>query len=123
MNQQEDKSQAVDIPSQELSEHDIQNLIRMELARIGLPVYRANVGRVRMVDGRYFDTGLPKGFPDLFGFKPDGQIFFIEVKDHKGKVRKEQEYFMERAKSQGALAGVARSVEDALGIVNGKLQN
>lgn len=117
MNQREEKLQAADTS---LSEHDIQNLIRMELARIGIPVYRANVGRVRMVDGRYFDTGLPKGFPDLFGFKPDGQIFFIEVKDHKGKVRKEQETFMERAKSQGALAGAARSVEDALDIVHGK---
>lgn len=117
MNQQEEKSQAV---GTQLSEHDIQNLIRMELARIGIPVYRANVGRVRMADGRYFDTGLPKGFPDLFGFKPDGQIFFIEVKNLKGRVRSEQKIFLERAKSQGALAGVARSVEDALDIVNGK---
>lgn len=116
MNQQEEKLQVADTP---LSEHDIQNLIRMELARIGIPVYRANVGKVRTTDGRYFDTGLPKGFPDLFGFRLDGQIFFIEVKNQKGKVRPEQELFIRRARQQGALAGVARSVDDALKIVRG----
>ncbi len=102
------------------SEQKIQNDIRVALSETGNLVFRANVGKVRMSDGRWFDTGLPKGFSDLFGFRSDGQIFFIEVKNQKGRVRPEQKIFLERAKSQGALAGVARSVEDALGIVNGK---
>ncbi|EPZ45291.1 VRR-NUC domain protein [Streptococcus pyogenes GA40634] len=66
----------------------------------------------------FFDTGLPKGFCDLFGFKPDGQVFFIEVKNETGRVRPEQKKFMEVMASRGALVGVARSVEDALKIVN-----
>ncbi|MBF8970183.1 VRR-NUC domain-containing protein [Streptococcus sp. NLN76] len=102
------------------SEQKIQNEIRVALSEAGHLVFRANVGKVRMSDGRWFDTGLPKGFSDLFGFRSDGQIFFIEVKNLKGRVRPEQKIFLERAKSQGALAGVARSVEDALDIVNGK---
>lgn len=104
----------------ELSEHSIQNLIRMELAQRGYPTFRANVGKVRTSDGRYFDTGLPRGFSDLFGFRPDGQIFFIEVKNETGRLRPEQEKFIERMRKFGALAGVARSVEDALDIVGGK---
>ena len=81
-------------------------------------MFRVNVGKVRTADGRYFDTGLPKGFSDLFGFRPDGQIFFIEVKNETGKLRPEQKKFIEQMQKRGALAGVARSVEDAMEIVN-----
>ena len=96
----------------------IQNQIRVGLSKAGHTVFRANVGKVRMADGRYFDTGLPKGFPDLFGFRPDGRIFFIEVKNETGKLRPEQEKFIEQMQKRGALAGVARSVADAMEIVN-----
>lgn len=100
-------------------EHKTQNDIRVGLTEAGCLVFRANVGKVRMADGRYFDTGLPKGFSDLFGFRPDGQIFFIEVKNKTGRVRPEQVKFIEQMKKRGALAGVARSVEEALDIVQG----
>lgn len=97
----------------------IQNKIRVALSQAGYMVFRANVGKVKTADGRFFDTGLPKGFCDLFGFKPNGQIFFIEVKNETGRIRPEQKNFMEVMASKGALAGVARSVDDALKIVNG----
>ena len=96
----------------------IQNQIRVGLSKAGHTVFRANVGKVRTADGRYFDTGLPKGFTDLFGFRSDGRIFFIEVKNETGKLRPEQKIFIENIRKRGALAGVARSVEDAMEIVN-----
>ena len=100
-----------------MTEQDIQNLIRAELSKHAL-VFRANVGKVKTHDGRYFDTGLPPGFSDLFGFrKSDGKIFFIEVKTPKGRVRPVQEKFMEIVKRNGAIVGVARSVDDALKII------
>jgi len=101
------------------TEHDTQNEIRLALAEKGIMCFRANVGRVKMKDGRWFDTGLPKGFCDLFGFRNDGQIFFIEVKNGKGRTSEKQDSFMKLVKENGALAGVARSVEDALKIING----
>lgn len=81
-------------------------------------VYRANVGKVQTIEGRWFDTGLPAGFPDLFGFrKSDKQIFFIEVKNDRGKPRKEQIVFHEFLKTQNIIHGIARSADEALHIV------
>lgn len=100
------------------AERDIQNAIRLGLANRGHYVFRANVATVRLPDGRIFDTGLPKGFPDLFGFRgTDGKIFFIEVKNEKGQLRKEQKHFQKVMQYKPALCGIARSVEDAIRIV------
>lgn len=102
-------------------EQEIQNAIRRELPKYGHFIYRANVGKVKMQDGRWFDTGLPKGFPDTFGWTNTGQFFAIEVKSKRGKLRKEQIKMGEFMKTQPILYGVARSVEDALRIVGGNL--
>ncbi len=74
-----------------------------------------------MADGRFFDTGLPKGFPDVFGFRrADNKIIFLEIKTEKGRIRKEQQEMLERLKALGCLCGVARSVEDAIKIIKGE---
>lgn len=65
-------------------------------------------------DGRYFDTGVPVGFSDLFGVRrSDGKAVFIEVKTKSGRVRPEQKNFIEKMRQAGAIAGICRSVEDA----------
>lgn len=98
-------------------EHAIQNEIRIALSKYAT-VFRANVGSGVTYDGRHFETGLPKGFSDLFGFRhSDGRIFFIEVKTPKGKVSKAQENFLKQMRNYGAIAGVARSVDDAIRII------
>lgn len=98
-------------------EHAVQNEIRIALSQYAT-VFRSNVGKVCTPDGRFFDTGLPKGFPDLFGFRhSDGRIFFIEVKTKTGRVSPEQKNFIEQMRRCGAIAGVARSAADALKII------
>lgn len=95
-------------------EHIIQNRIRAALSPYAV-IFRANVGKVKTPDGRFFDTGLPAGFPDLFGFrKSDGRMFFIEVKSPSGRLSDAQKKFIAQIKSCGAIAGVCRSEEDAL---------
>lgn len=99
------------------SEHQIQNEIRLALSNNGCLVFRTNVGKVQTVNGTWFDTGLPNGFTDLCGCRlSDGKIFFIEVKNEKGKLREAQKVFIGKMKSYGLIAGVARSSEDALRI-------
>lgn len=98
-------------------EHSIQNDIRNSTADIAI-LFRANVGQGITYDGRHFDTGLPKGFSDLFGFrKSDGRAVFIEVKTPTGRIRPEQQNFIDKMRLYGALAGVARSVQDARNII------
>jgi hypothetical protein len=98
-------------------EHDIQNSIRAALAPYAV-IFRANVGRMETPDGRYFSTGLPVGFSDLFGVrKSDGKAVFIEVKTASGRVSNEQRHFLETMRRNGAIAGVARSPEDAIQII------
>lgn len=97
-----------------MNEGTLMRAIMLALAESGHMVFRANVGSFQMADGRWFDCGLPKGFSDLFGFTSDGRPFFIEVKAPTGRVRPEQRLFIDAMRAKGAVAGIARSVEDAL---------
>lgn len=121
-------------------EHSIQNEIRNELAGKAL-VFRANVGqawqgtKVEKLPGRKvvihgarpFNTGLPPGFSDLFGLvsitiTPEmvGQkvaVFLaMEVKD-KAKASDKQSNFLKAVNDNGGMAGVVRSIADALGLI------
>jgi hypothetical protein len=100
-----------------MREKDIQNEIRLALNPYAV-VFRANVGYFNTYDGRVVATGLPNGFSDLFGVRrKDGRAFFIEVKNEKGKLRKEQANFLEQMKKVGAITGVARSGTEAIEII------
>ncbi|MDA2634992.1 VRR-NUC domain-containing protein [Bacillus cereus] len=100
-----------------MKEIDVQNAIRMALNPYAI-VFRANVGTFKTADDRTVSTGLPKGFSDLFGFrKSDGKMFFIEVKNEKGRLRAGQKHFIETMQEKGAIAGVARSAEEAIELV------
>lgn len=112
-----------------MRESDIQNQVRIHVSerRLGV-LFRANVGEAwtgnrieRNPDGsitiykpRRLRTGLPPGFSDLFGLAiPGGRAVFLEMKSSSGRLTPEQENFLRQMVSMGALAGVARSIEDA----------
>ena len=98
-------------------EHRIQNEIRCAVSPY-CTIFRVNVGAGKTADGRYFSTGVPKGFSDLFGVRhKDGRAVFIEVKTSSGRVRPEQENFITRMRECGAAAGICRSADDAVKLV------
>ena len=108
-----------DMAGKVIPEKMIQDAIREALS-FSCVVFRANVGTFKQGD-RYINTGLPKGFPDLFGFrKSDGKFFAIEVKNVKGKLSKGQEEFGKYMEECNVLYGVARNVADAFKIVGVK---
>lgn len=100
-------------------EHNIQNDIRLWCGINNIPCFRCNVGRVKTEDGRFFDTGLPSGFSDLF-ILYNHTIYFIEVKTRKGKQREDQINFQNYVTSYGYTYIVARSVKDVIEGINFK---
>ena len=87
-------------------------------------------GGVFIPKPRWFSTGLPKGFPDLCGYRSliispamVGQKFaqfaFIEVKTPTGRVRPEQLVFLRKFLHDGAIGGICRSPEEALFLFKG----
>ena len=105
------------------AEQALQDAIRVKLAQAGYVVFRTNVGKVKTADGRFFDSGLPTGFPDLFGYKPEnGRIFFLEVKTKTGRRRKDQVVFANGLRDKNVIYGVARSAEEAVKVVRDELK-
>lgn len=112
-------------------ETKIQRAIMIELSVMGCLVFRnetsgAWVGKVAHKTGqqvtltgaRLIKFGLTVGSSDLIGLTASGQFFAIEVKTKTGKASKEQINFIQQIRANGGLAGIARSVEQAKGIIN-----
>jgi hypothetical protein len=81
-------------------------------------IVRMNSGAYRMPDGRYVRFGFP-GCPDLLGQMRDGRLLAIEVKSSKGRLTDEQEFVLAKIRANNGVSGVARSIEDAVEIVEG----
>ena len=110
------------------SEQQIQQHIRIACSTGQTRLFRNNTGTLRDQHGRPVSFGLCKGSADLIGYRtititPDmvGQqvaVFLsIEVKTPTGCIRPEQQAWLETVQAAGGIAGVARSVEDALRIM------
>lgn len=108
-------------------EHKVQNAIIAALRADNCKVYRINVlGTVykdKYGHKRYIKTGVPRGFPDLFGIKlSDQKGFYIEVKrPDGGKPSYWQKIFHYDLMHDRSIHGVAHSVQDALKIVDDEL--
>lgn len=97
-----------------MSERHLMDSIRAALCAVdGVRVWRNNVGVDTMRGIRY---GLGVGSPDLVGIAW-GRFVGLEVKTPTGRVSKEQTMWLDMVRRFGGVAGVARSVEDAIAIV------
>mgnify|MGYP000550090114 CR=1 FL=1 len=107
-----------------MSEQRIQQEIRLAISHGDTKVFRNNTGTLRDQHGRPVQFGLCKGSADLIGWTTRtvtqemvGQriaVFTsIEVKTPTGRLRPEQQQWLDAVQAAGGIAGVARSVEDA----------
>jgi len=128
-----------------MKESSIQKLVRLKLSDLGAKMFRINVGtawtgekiikirRRAMVacdqgdilikKPRPFRSGVPKGYPDLSGWKPTivtqemvgetlARFVAVEVKSEKGRASQDQSNFLEGVLADGGVAIVARSESD-----------
>lgn len=107
-----------------MTEQQIQQHIRLACSRGPVRLHRNNTGTLYDRQGRPVTFGLAVGSADLIGWTtrtitPDmvGQrvaVFTsIEVKSATGRLRPEQQQWLDAVQAAGGIAGVARSVEDA----------
>lgn len=127
------------------SEKEIQDAARIALSRNQKGFYfRVNIGSawvssqkpiklgggdIILKNARPFDTGIPSGFPDIFGITeititPEmvgqkiGIFTGLEAKSPKGHASKSQKNMLEKIIKSGGIAGVFRTPEEAVEIVN-----
>jgi len=109
----------------------IQNRILLALSEAGCTVWRnetagAWVGKqihrdgdqVTLTNAHMMTFGLAVGSSDIIGIhNATGRFLAIEVKTPKGRPTKEQLRFIEAVRAAGGIAGIARSVEEALDLI------
>ena len=113
-------------------ERDIQSTILVALSHGPTRLLRINAGvawqgtviertQHRLVLARPYAIRLAApGVSDLIGWTEGGRVVAIEVKAGRRQPTDEQAAFIELVRRSGGLAGVARSVEDAWAILEGR---
>ena len=107
-----------------------QNQIRLGCSKGDTRLFRNNNGALMDQNGRLVKFGLAPGSSDLIGWKTVkissqdvgkeiAQFVAIEVKD-KGKATDQQTKFINAVRGAGGIAGIAKSISDALALLGKK---
>lgn len=101
-----------------MSETDISRAIRKAIRETfpQIRFKRNHCGKIRQ--GKYWVDLGEAGWPDYIGYLPDARFFGLEIKDPKGKTKKErqekQDAILADIEKCGGMAIKASSVEEAL---------
>ena len=100
----------------------LQNKIIVALCENGCFAVNHTVGHFFTKYGSLVSVGKP-GESDIWGHRPDGKAFYLEVKMPGKKPRRDQLEFIEAMKKSGAIAGWCTTIPEALSIVFGGENN
>lgn len=110
-----------------MTEAALMHHIQLALSEAGCLIFRNNVAQawvgelirrtsdsVTLKNPRPLHAGLSVGSSDLIGVSPSGRFLAVEVKTPTGRVRPEQQKFIDAVNRIGGIGIIARSVDDAL---------
>lgn len=109
-----------------MREGALQTAVRLAIgSRRDCLVWRNHVGTARLPDGSVQRFGLGEGSADLIGCRlvrlpKDTEVaafFAMELKGARGRIRPAQRTWLDMVRSYGATAGVVRSVEEAIQLI------
>lgn len=97
--------------------------IMLYCGEMGWLCFHTNVGKIKFFDPkagkeRFFDTGLPPGWPDLLILTNTGVTFYCETKIHPRKPTTEQVKKINLLNKLGHKAFVCYSLEEFIEFVN-----
>ncbi len=100
-----------------MTEAALLQALLLRSSELGARLFRNQVGRYQLADGRWLSSGLCVGSSDLIGWAPNGLFVAVEVKrpgrDTTTKKRKQsQGDFIAAVRQAGGIGGVVRSVAD-----------
>jgi len=113
-----------------MSEKNIQTNIFLAASRNGATIFRNNCGVAVYPDGSRVKYGICNpGGSDLIGWQsikitPDmvgqrmARFVALEVKSTTGIIKKEQINFIDNVRKAGGIAGVVRTTDDAIALLN-----
>lgn len=104
------------------AETALQNKIIVALCEQGCFAVNHTVGDFFTKYGTLVSIGKP-GESDIWGHRPDGKAFYLEVKMPGKKPRRDQLEFIEAMKNSGAIAGWCTTIPEALQIIFGGENN
>ena len=96
-----------------MTETTILKQTMIEASKLGLVCFRNNVGMLPDKNGRMVQYGLCKGSSDIIGFdRKEGFFVAIECKTDTGRVRKEQQIFLDTVKKSGGFSCIIRDAKN-----------
>lgn len=106
-------------------EQRLDNEIKLWAGMNDFIVFHTNVGKIKFYDEkqgmyRWFDTGLPPGWPDLMILSNDGKVSFCETKVRPRKPTPQQLKTIALLNSRGFKAFVAYSLEEFIENMKGE---
>ena len=78
--------------------------------------HHLNVGQFKLPDGRYFNTGIPKGFPDL-QLLGHGWVAYVETKIHPRKPTQDQLNWLDLLNKRDIPAKCVYSLEEFIDFI------
>lgn len=86
-------------------------------AWVGQKIGETREGHAVIKNARHIQAGLCKGSSDLIGIGPGGRFLAMEVKKPGGSFQRGQREYLEAVRYVGGIGAVARSVEEALQVI------